>query len=943
MANVVIYNSDGETLQAQATIVKAEQSTQLLGEDIINVEVGSHEVVDFHVGDYIDWCGHTYTLNQLPKVAKNNSRDFDYTNLVFEGEQYELLDSVWLLPENTYGDSFTGNLKEFLQILISNVSRRGNLWSLGEIPATTEYKTLTFTETNCLNVLQQLCREYKVEFEIQRAGATRVLNIKEQVGALFPVTFQYGRTGGLYKIERTIPTDQNIITRLYVFGSDKNLPSNYRAKKLCLPGADRNDSYITDDDSVEMYGIKENIKVFSDIFPARYGKVTAIDHGDCRIFYDNTMDFDLKETKPNGDTKWLIAGTTAKIQFNTGSLAGYSIELTDYDNELKQFKLKYYTDANGLQFPNPSSAAFQIKVGDEYFITDIRLPLSYVEAAETKLKTEAEKYYEENCTTHANYTISIAPLFLQNLYGDSKLTYKIFTAGDSVTVQDFDLGLSKTLRISGFKRNLLKPYEITITIAEDVEVMTTYQRIVRELTQIKTQVNINDISAAERARRNYILTQEVLESVFDPEGNYYSEKIKPLSIETIMLAVGARSQQFILSNVNFEPNSGGNPQHISNTAGTLEHFTINEPDIRVWNINSGFCDLSNAPEDDRYDPSKPFYIYAKCPRTGNTGFILFSQEQHTVEENATYYYFMIGTLSTVITDAMGARPARCIALTYGGTTINGRFIKTGRIQSADGSTFIDLDQNLVGGKLNFKDGIISGDIKIGASSSTAAAGINATGEMRMWVGGAENNPTFALFATGDAKFGNVEIKNNAISGMSSSQLYRWSIGANGNIFVQHRQTTESEWVTIFSQQDGAIDAGSITSRGALTATDYIKGRELRIANPTAMPNYTAFVPGIMWCGRVWFSDNDDTYNATRHKGQMTVTVQRLARGKVQVSFAPAFANVNDYFITAQGDTGSDNVGYVSVVTKEASGIVLKISDDDSTNDFDFYLQIWLIP
>lgn len=55
----------------------------------------------------------------------------------------------------------------------------------------------------------------------------------------------------------------------------------------------------------------------------------------------------------------------------------------------------------------------------------------------------------------------------------------------------------------------------------------------------------------------------------------------------------------------------------------------------------------------------------------------------------------------MITDTDGNRPARLIALTYGATTINGRFLATGRIQSGDGQTYFDLDAGEIGGTLNF--------------------------------------------------------------------------------------------------------------------------------------------------------------------------------------------------------------------------------------------------
>ena len=61
------------------------------------------------------------------------------------------------------------------------------------------------------------------------------------------------------------------------------------------------------------------------------------------------------------------------------------------------------------------------------------------------------------------------------------------------------------------------------------------------------------------------------------------------------------------------------------------------------------------------------------------------------------YHFWIGVVNSV--DA--TLQARSIALSYGFSMINGRFIKTGRIESADGSTYFDLDDGEIGGHIVF--------------------------------------------------------------------------------------------------------------------------------------------------------------------------------------------------------------------------------------------------
>ena len=963
MANLVIYNRLGETIQATATITKAEQSTKLLSEDVISLEVGAKETVPFAIGDYIEWCGHTYTLNQLPSVAKKNSADFQYSTVTFEGEQYELLDSAWLLPSNTYGDSFTGDLKDFLDIIIENAARSGKAWSLGEYPAETGYKTLTYTQTNCLHSLQNVCKEWGVEFYITRNGAERVLNIKKQIGELFPQRFEYGRTGGAYKIERRTVSGQNVTTRLFVFGSDKNLPPTYRENKLCLPGKTRNESYITDDESVNFYGIKENVKHFTDIFPARYGTVTGIDAENEKIFYDTSMDFDLNEKDSNG-TKWLIPSAVAKIQFNSGGLAGYSFDLVAYDHALKQFRIKTYTDANGLQFPNPESAAFKIKVGDEYFITDIRVPQSYIDAAETKLQTEGQKYFEENCKPKVNYTIDLSPFFLRHLYGDTKNESVIFKVGDFIEVYDFDLEIGKKLRIVGFTRNLLKPYEFTLTIAENVEARSTFQRIVSELTDVKSIIYTNNITAADDARRNWLATQDVANSVFDPDGNYYSEKIKPLSIETWMLSVGARSQQYVIKDVNFEPNYGGNPNAIANTAGTLEHYTVAEPDIRTWQINRGTTTLQGCPHNHIHGETTEktvYHIYAVCPRTGVNGFIEYDCANHAYDENPQYYYFLIGTLTSVISDVDGKRAARNIALTYGSTSINGRFINTGRIESADKSVYIDLDNNEISGRFNFKDGLISNVVGIGVDASNAEAGLGGINKHP----GDDNltsikNKAIALWAKKIMpQVQNLEyvaadtviMRNGAIRVRSTSNL---SPFRSDLVFFADPTTGK---VTMLNTEIEDLRFNDGTAK-TLTVSQTLTLNQLQVTDAVASPlvGETSHIKGVMplilWMGLLQYYAPTTKYSAYRKNGGnfptatscLTITTaERLSEGRVRLTFDRNL-EIDRYFITAQGaaDANGENTAYVTVESKSQNKITLKVSDDSTLNDFDFYLQIWYV-
>ena len=694
MEQIIVRHPDGTTalLTSRARksgVTKAEQSITLLGADTVAITVKSATPLTFHLGDQIDVYGKTYTLNQLPGIKKTGNRNFEYT-LTFEGVQYELIDAQFLLPDDTVLDSFTGDLEDFLGILIGNLTRvYPGKWVLGDFPANTEFKTLTYTEKNCLEVLQDLCEQYSTEFEITQANGVRSLNIK-MAGVNFPYTFRYGRTGGLYELTRQNINSKNVVTRLYVYGGSSNLGDKYRYTRLCLPGKAKNASYIEDAAAIAAYGLKENTKIFDDIKPERYGEVTAAGSA-YYAFKDATMNFDLNEKDSAGNTKWLIDGVNAKVKFTTGNLAGYEFDVHKYDHATKEIQVVPFTDENGMKFPSKTSAAFQFGVGDKYFFTDINLPDAYKTEAENKLLSEGNKAIAGYSQPQVQYGLSIDENFIRQFAGELTVV-NLFAVGDYIPVEDEDIGVNKSVRITAFTRDLLREYKYNITLGDSVT-KTTITRVIEDLQKIDNVIEINDLADPSKARRNWKASQEVLANVFDPEGHYYSEKIKPLSIETTMLATGARSQQFVLQNTRFEPNYEGNPNTVRVVGGTLVHYTIAET-VKSWQLNTAtFSNLVSG---------TVYYIYARCQKTGTAGNIVFDTVQRKVDSDPTYYYFLVGSLSSAITDTDGKRPARLIALTYGATTINGRFLTTGRIQSGDGQTYFDLDTGEIGGNIKFR-------------------------------------------------------------------------------------------------------------------------------------------------------------------------------------------------------------------------------------------------
>ncbi len=693
MEQIIITHLDGSTvpLQSRGTtsrITRATQTVQLLGNDTVDITIESAYKMTFAIGDKITIVGRDYTMNIPAKEKKVSANHFQY-DLQFEGVQYDLLRATYDVNIDTtgsdiQGDSLTGDMKRFLDVLIANISQIfPGKWVLGTYPVDTEAMTLTFGETdNCLSVLQTLCGKYNQEFDIAiSANGTRTINIG-QAGKTFGFTFQYGRGRGIYDLTREKVSSSNIVTRLNVFGSTKNITSKYRSTKLLLPGKTKPQSFLEDTAAISKYGVWKNTKNFDSIFPHRIGIVSAL--GDSVLkFIDTSMTFDLNEKESDGvTTKYLLSGTAAKVHFNTGQLAGYEFDIHSYDHATKTFKIKSQTDENDYTFPSETSSAFQIGVGDEYVLLDIALPQSYVDTAEAELLAAGTEYLAQNCQPKVQYSLTVDKFFLASVVG-ADAESNVFWVGDYIPIKDADIDVDKSIRIKGFTRDLMTDYSYSLTIADLAVTKSAYSRIISDLIDIDKVIKINNMKDPARARRNYLNAQEVLGMVFDPEGDYYTDKIKPESVDTVMLSVGAKSMQFGLVGTVFQPNYGGNKNRIVYKGGVLTHYAIVDANKvpRSWTIDDGDQTLLTD--------AQPYYIYAKCEKNDEFGSIIFSKSQIAVESDPLYYHFWVGIINSVDIDLA----ARSISLMYGFTTINGGYIKTGRIDSADGETYFDLDGN----------------------------------------------------------------------------------------------------------------------------------------------------------------------------------------------------------------------------------------------------------
>lgn len=741
-----IIKRNGETIQLNTNepfcfVKEATLTSSLMGDDYISLKIVSSEWLSFAKGDKIVVGGNEYSIRATTTREIVSEGYYNYEP-VFYGVMYDLMKTIYRNCDK-YGKSdkstfdLTYTIKEFVQVLIYNLERDyPGVWKFDEDNCPeTEAKTIQFSGVNCLQALQTLCNseQFNLEFQITQDNGIRTIHIGKFGKRINPPSgadfFEWGKGNGLYNLKEQKIDDKAIITRLWVEGGTTNIRSDYRgyAERLQLPMqrmnqydhtladgtvvkantemigiSDESKRYIENAELRDKIGSEEDVKTYDNIYPKRTGKVTAVVADDICAFVDDTMDFDLNKKNDKG-TVYLVDGVSAKITFTSGRLAGQQFELNakgGYDDKTKKFKIIPFTDSRGLTIPSTETQdAYKIEVGNTYKITDIYLPEQYEKRAEEDLWYAGSDDFKDASQVKAQYALTFDRLyFLQFLSRDTETS--VFAVGDYVPVKDTRFGIEKTMRIQKITRNLLLEHDYQITLADSTAISIQTQTVLTVIDH-ENVINNNRLRDLNKARRGWRTTEDLRNMVYDTDGYFDTENIKPNSIDTNMLTVGAKSQQFVLSGCVLKANFGGDPNMFVATAGILSHLTIDNDKIRSWQMNEASFELQST---------GGYYLFAKCSKSGENGVWYLTQEQLKFEPTSdpNNYYFQVGIISSLYSDDN----FRDFQTTYGFTRINGNTITTGRIITSDGECYLDLDGN----KFRIGDSASSIDWNVSAKS-----------------------------------------------------------------------------------------------------------------------------------------------------------------------------------------------------------------------------------
>lgn len=467
--------------------VKIDKKTiltkKLMNEDKVTAQFNYPSVLPLQLGDYIEVGANKYFINQLPSIQKIKNITFKY-NVTFESDLYELYNKILISIDGLSDFSYTGNAQEMLELIVNNINEISSGWAVGTVDDT-QKKTTTFTNESCRSALTRVSAIYNFEFEV--IGKT--INLVEAIGNNTNHVFEYGKGSGLYSIERRQIQNKAVFTKVYGFGSEKNLSFDYRNRQKRLVFEER---YL--ERNTAIYGVREGQYTNEDIFPQRTGTLSAVNNeydaedwnATSSYVEDTSIDFNLNE--------YLLEGIVAKIVFKSGNLSGSEFEIWKYDDDTNRIYFNVFGDSDGYVSPNLDVFP---EVGDTYTLVNIKMPQSYIAAAELLLKEETQRFIDANSVPKTLYFVKIDSKY-------AKANSISIDAGDLVTVKDIHLGIDSAIRISQVSWPLVNPFEISAVIADFIpyslqelfgrNVTVTNKaitQIVNQITQVNNTINNN--------------------------------------------------------------------------------------------------------------------------------------------------------------------------------------------------------------------------------------------------------------------------------------------------------------------------------------------------------------------------------------------------------------------------------------------------------------------
>lgn len=493
----------------------AKGKFSLMKEDYVVLPFNTLSPVDFQVGDYVDLRG-VLDASMGGKLAKiYQIVDIPYPTYKNGGYSYELRFDAYYFKWKTkifkytpeYGGLeaswfLTASLDVQMGVFLRNLKALGYKYEgkdfVFSIDSSVENssKLMTYENMNLIDAMFSMAEKWGCDCWV----TDHVINFG-RCEFSDTVTIELGKEAK--DISRS-DSKGTYATRIYAFGSTRNIPTNYRPidqsavvngivqKRLMLPAGT---PYVDAREGLSDLEAIEAVVVFDDIYPKRVGEITDVSSYESEVNNEDGTNtkatfYRFTDTGISFSKEYILEGQELKIKFESGKLNGmeFGVAFNPLGLTEKNDDGTWNPDAQLWEIVQnedygrslPDEVLFPSK-GDKYVLSGWNAEkiseLGLVATAEQELLEAARKYVAKTCIDDGTYTATLNSIWVHK----DQINHS-FDIGQRINLVNpayFKDG--RLSRVIGFEINLDKPYDSPqYTIGES----TAYSR----LSDIETQV-----------------------------------------------------------------------------------------------------------------------------------------------------------------------------------------------------------------------------------------------------------------------------------------------------------------------------------------------------------------------------------------------------------------------------------------------------------------------
>lgn len=496
---IEIKDISGKTRFSTPINKGAKGKFTLMKEDYIILPFSVPFPIPFKLGDYVDLSGvldeslggklaKVYEITDLQKPTYNTSTGgYDY-ELKMNAYYWKWKNKIFkYTPEQAGGEaswSLTAALDVQLGVFLRNLKALGYTYKGTDftfsIDDTVENKAvaMTYDNINLLDALFSMAGEDKWNCDCW---------ITDNV-----IHFGRNEFGDAVKIERGVEasditrseSEGTYATRIYAFGSTKNIPTNYRPtdeqvvingivqKRLMLPA---DTPYIDAYEGMSQEEAIEDVVVFDDVYPRQVGTLSDVHTRTEKVeSEDGTKEtvtyYRYKDSGLTFKEEYIIEGQELQITFQSGKLNGMAFGVIfnpDPKDESRGEQLWEIVRNENYGRPLPDDMMYPAN-GDKYILSGFNIQLvsdQYIPEAEQELKDKAQKYADKVKKDDGTYPTTLA----SNWVHEDPIS-RTFEFGQRINLVDdtyFENG--RISRVLGWEMNLDIPWDSPVyTIGESM-------------------------------------------------------------------------------------------------------------------------------------------------------------------------------------------------------------------------------------------------------------------------------------------------------------------------------------------------------------------------------------------------------------------------------------------------------------------------------------------